>query len=105
MGCLQQQKLLSSYVCWHWNSGRLLLSRESHTHSTDFGSAGVGWAAERPGSGAVLTLHVSSVNSCTEIEFIYHTIHPLKGYNSVVFSILTALSLCYFKDNKIIKCT
>lgn len=30
---------------------------------------------------------LSFTNSCIEIEFIYHTIHPFKVYNSMAFSI------------------
>lgn len=48
---------------------------------------------------------VMSANSFVEMWFTYRIIHPFKGCNAVLFCIFTEMSPCYFKDNKILKCT
>ena len=70
-------------------------------------------AGRRPRSGAdsqcsgarQFWLCVISVNAFMETQFTYHTIHTFTEHSSVFSSIFTELSPCYFKDNKISKCT
>lgn len=46
VGCLQHQKLLSPFICHHWDFGRLLLSNQSSSHSV-WRALGAGGAGSR----------------------------------------------------------
>ena len=77
------------YYLVRWDSGKSVDSHSLFFFSDNGSGSGEGGKFQIPLKRHFLLLHFK--NGFTEIKFTYHTICPLKVYNSVAFSVLTEL--------------